>query len=137
MSARRWRRWAAPSAICASIACATAALAGGGAYEITSNAIGPGGGVSTSRTYVVEGTIADVSASSTLSGGTFSLEGGYVTLAPSLACSADLNGDGIVNGADMGALLGAWGTDDECADLSGSGLVGAEDLAILLGAWNG
>ena len=25
--------------------------------------------------------------------------------------SADLNGDGVVNGADMGIMFGAWGTD--------------------------
>ena len=25
------------------------------------------------------------------------------------ACTDDLNGDGIVNGADLGLLLGAWG----------------------------
>jgi hypothetical protein len=48
----------------------------------------------------------------------------------------DLNGDGAVNGADLAALLAAWGPCDGCAaDLNGDGGVGAADLAILLAAW--
>ena len=27
-------------------------------------------------------------------------------------CAGDMNGDGVVNGADLGALLGAWGSCD-------------------------
>jgi hypothetical protein len=30
-------------------------------------------------------------------------------LIPPPSCIADLNADGIVNGADLGILLGAWG----------------------------
>ncbi|MFO0827758.1 MAG: M12 family metallo-peptidase [Phycisphaerales bacterium] len=45
----------------------------------------------------------------------------------------DLNGDGHVNGADLGILLGAWGSP--AADLNGDGTTDAADLAILLGAW--
>lgn len=61
--------------------------------------------------------------------------------APSQAISADLDGDGSVNGLDLGSLLSAWGS---CAfpapcfgDLDGDGQIGASDLAILLGAWTG
>ncbi|HMN96602.1 MAG TPA: hypothetical protein PKC43_01790 [Phycisphaerales bacterium] len=50
-------------------------------------------------------------------------------------CLGDLTGDGIVDGADLGILLGAWGTDDPCANLDGSGSVDGADLGILLGAW--
>src|SRR5262249_38444234 len=49
--------------------------------------------------------------------------------------AADLNGDGAVNGLDLGILLGAWGTP--AADLNGDGTTDAADLAILLGAWTG
>jgi hypothetical protein len=49
----------------------------------------------------------------------------------------DLNGDGAVTGADLGILLGAWGSDDEIADLDGDGVVDGQDLGILLGAWTG
>lgn len=53
----------------------------------------------------------------------------------SILCPADLNDDDVVDGADLGILLGAWGTADPCADLSGDGVVGGADLGILLGAW--
>lgn len=46
----------------------------------------------------------------------------------------DLNGDGIVNGADIGLLLGAWGTAGP-GDLSGDGLVDGADIGLMLGAW--
>ena len=48
---------------------------------------------------------------------------------------ADLNGDGVVNGADLAILLAAWGGDGP-ADLNDDGVVNGADLAILLGAWN-
>jgi hypothetical protein len=47
----------------------------------------------------------------------------------------DLNASGMVDGADLGILLGAWGTDDACANLDGEGTVSGADLGILLGAW--
>lgn len=51
-------------------------------------------------------------------------------------CSPDLNGDGVVNGADLAILLGQWGGGaGTCADLNGDGVVNGADLAILLGAW--
>ncbi|MCA9285658.1 MAG: hypothetical protein KDA22_10605 [Phycisphaerales bacterium] len=49
-------------------------------------------------------------------------------------CEGDLNGDGAVNGADLGALLGQWGGAGN-ADLDGNGTVNGADLGILLGAW--
>lgn len=45
----------------------------------------------------------------------------------------DLNRDGVVNGADIGVLLGRWGTSDFDADLDHNGIVAGGDLAILLG----
>jgi hypothetical protein len=49
-------------------------------------------------------------------------------------CNGDLNGDGTVDGADLGLLLGAWGGPG-AADLNGSGSVDGADLGLLLGAW--
>ena len=46
----------------------------------------------------------------------------------------DLNGDGLVNGADLGGLLGAWGTPGP-GDLDGNGIVNGADLGIMLGEW--
>jgi hypothetical protein len=48
---------------------------------------------------------------------------------------ADLNGDGSVNGADLGQLLGAWGTPGP-GDLDGDGSVTGADLGLLLAAWS-
>jgi hypothetical protein len=55
-----------------------------------------------------------------------------------VVCPADLNGDGSVDGQDLGILLGAWGPCEsaECpADLNLDGAVNGQDLGILLGAW--
>jgi formylglycine-generating enzyme required for sulfatase activity len=52
------------------------------------------------------------------------------------ACAADLNGDGAVNGDDLGALLGAWGGCAGCpADLNADSLVNGDDLGVLLAGW--
>jgi len=47
---------------------------------------------------------------------------------------ADLNGDGVVDGADLGLLLGAWGADGP-TDLNGDGTTDGADLGLLLGSW--
>ena len=49
--------------------------------------------------------------------------------------AADITGDGVVNGADLAALLGLWGSSNAAADLNGDGMVDAQDLAILLAEW--
>lgn len=55
----------------------------------------------------------------------------------SAAVPGDLDGDGMVTGADLGMLLGAWGACDGCAaDLDGNGVVDGADLGALLGLWN-
>jgi hypothetical protein len=48
-------------------------------------------------------------------------------------CEADFNGDGQVDGADLGLLLGSWGTAQ--GDLTGDGVTDGADLGLLLGAW--
>jgi 1,4-alpha-glucan branching enzyme len=55
--------------------------------------------------------------------------------APPPCVAADLNCDGSVNGADLGLLLGAWGTAGP-GDINGDGIVNGADLAVVLGAWN-
>lgn len=47
----------------------------------------------------------------------------------------DLNGDGEVNGADLGILLAAWGRGPSPADLNEDGIVDGADLGVLLAAW--
>lgn len=51
-------------------------------------------------------------------------------------CFGDLDGDGVVDGADLAALLASWGACSDCAaDLDGDGFVDGSDLAAVLGAW--
>ena len=51
-------------------------------------------------------------------------------------CPGDFNDDGVVNGADFGALLAAWGACGGCAeDLNGDGFVNGADIGGLLAAW--
>ncbi len=47
----------------------------------------------------------------------------------------DLNGDGVVDGADLGLLLAAWGQAGGPADLNGDLFVDGGDLGILLANW--
>jgi hypothetical protein len=48
-------------------------------------------------------------------------------------CIGDINSDGKVDAADLGTLLGGWGTAD--GDLNADGITDAADLALLLGGW--
>jgi hypothetical protein len=48
----------------------------------------------------------------------------------------DLNGDGIVNGLDLGLMLSAWGASGGPADLNNDGIVNGLDLGILLSNWS-
>ncbi len=51
-------------------------------------------------------------------------------------CVADITGNGVVDGADLGMMLSAWGACDGCApDLNGDGVVGGPDLGTLLAGW--
>jgi hypothetical protein len=49
----------------------------------------------------------------------------------------DLDGNGVVNGADLGLLLAGWGTcGTPCpGDLDGNGVVNGADLGLLLANW--
>lgn len=50
-------------------------------------------------------------------------------------CVADLNGDGLRDGADLALMLGAWGGAG--GDVDGDGLTDGADLALLLGVFGG
>lgn len=66
---------------------------------------------------------------------TFTITDAVVTLptAPT-PCPGDIDGGGVVDGADLGVLLGSWGSGGP-ADLDGSGTVDGADLGLLLGSW--
>lgn len=60
---------------------------------------------------------------------------GVVELPGGSGILGDLDGNGAVDGADLGALLGAWGAVGGLADLNCDGEVDGGDLGIVLGAW--
>lgn len=56
---------------------------------------------------------------------------------PPATCAGDLNNDAMIDGADLGILLTAWGAvvPGVSQDLNGDGVVDGIDLGLLLGAW--
>ena len=50
---------------------------------------------------------------------------------------ADINQDGLVNGADLALVLVEWGTDGPAADINEDAIVNGADLALILVAWTG
>jgi hypothetical protein len=59
-----------------------------------------------------------------------------ITVIVAASCPADLNGDGEVNGADLGLMIGNWGACAGCqADLNGDGIVNGADFGLLIAAW--
>lgn len=88
-------------------------------------------------TVIPTGGIATVIFSGTVNGasGESSFLGSIDAFGAPVAPLGDLNGDGLVDGADLGILLGDWGAGGVPADLNGDGLVDGADLGILLGNW--
>lgn len=52
-----------------------------------------------------------------------------------LVCIGDLNSDGAIDTADLGILIGQFGTSGPDADLNADGIVDTADLGILIGAF--
>jgi hypothetical protein len=53
-------------------------------------------------------------------------------------CPGDITRNGIIDGIDLAAILGAWGTNGQGqynCDINNDGLVDGADLAFVLGGW--
>lgn len=87
-------------------------------------------------TVLPPGGTASVLFSGALSSFALSVDASTLLIAEgSLGCvAADLNCDGTVDGADLGALLAAWGTPGP-GDLNNDGVVDGADLGELLSQW--
>ena len=87
-------------------------------------------------TVLPAGSVAHLLMNGTFSDGTSTTtaSSSIVALGTPVARFGDLNGDGVVNGADLGLLLGAWDSAGP-GDLNGDGTVNGADLGLLLGAW--
>lgn len=62
-------------------------------------------------------------------------EGRIVRYSPTVANPSDINGDGAVNGTDLGFILADWGTGSGRSDLSRDGLVDGADISLVLVRW--
>ena len=56
------------------------------------------------------------------------------------SCTGDIFANGVVNGADLGAMLSYWGprTSDPfsvASDINGDGIINGGDLGLLLSGW--
>ena len=53
-----------------------------------------------------------------------------------MACPGDFDGNGVVDGGDLGLMLVAWGRCPGCTpDLNEDGIVDGGDLGLMLVAW--
>ncbi len=59
----------------------------------------------------------------------------YSVMIERAQCTGDLDGSGVIDGADLGGLLGNWGPAGGPGDLDGDGIVGGADLGVMLGNW--
>jgi predicted outer membrane repeat protein len=62
------------------------------------------------------------------------VDGGGNTICVS-GLDSDINGDGVVDGADLGLLLAAWNTTDATTDLNNDITTDGADLGILIANW--
>ena len=53
-----------------------------------------------------------------------------------VAIPGDLNGDGVVDAADLSILGGAWGSSNTIADIDGDGIVNVADFGIIGRNWS-
>ena len=63
------------------------------------------------------------------------VDAAFESFDPSAPCPGDFDGNGVVDGADFGSMLAAFGTENPEFDLDGDGSVGGADVGLLLASW--
>src|SRR5262245_12842301 len=105
-------------------------------YDLSWNTIDGGGATfSTGGAYSLGGTIGQPDAGAAMTGGSFTLVGGFWPGGSSACtCPGDTNGDGVRDALDIqnfvNCLIAAQGCS--CADVDGSGTVTAADAAVFV-----
>lgn len=125
------------TALCLIRVLADAAL--GQTFDLAWHTIDGGGATNaTSGTFELSGTIGQPDAGEPMSGGGFTLSGGFWpgVGAAEPGCQADINYDGVVDIADLATLLVHFGMDSGASfgdgDIDGDGDVDLSDLSELL-----
>ncbi|MCX7688826.1 MAG: hypothetical protein N2045_12740 [Fimbriimonadales bacterium] len=112
------------------VACAQS----GGGYDLSWWTI-DGGGITfaTGGSFNMGGTIGQPDASNTLTGGTYSLTGGFWFAPACIPTNGDVDGSGCVDDADLLNVLFAFGaTGINPADVNCDAMVDDADLLIVL-----
>ncbi len=91
--------------------------------------------VTPSADMVVRFIIADQPNNSIVEGGVDDFRVDALVCGTKAPCLGDLDGNGSVDGADLGLLLTAFGGKGGSADLNGDGMVDGADLGLLLTAF--
>jgi hypothetical protein len=112
-----------------------AAAAHAQTFSIPWHTIDCGGGTSSGADFTLSGTIGQHDAGGSMTGGAFTLTGGFWAGAVGEPCIADFNRDGAVNTLDVLAYLNAWAAGDAEADINGDGTVNTLDVLAFLNAW--
>lgn len=124
-------------------------IAAPGAYDLSWNTVDGGGGTSTGAGgYELSGTIGQPDAGGAMTGGTFSLTGGFWPGAESIpTCPGDISppgGNGAINVDDMLAVITHWGACPlpcppsclgDIAPPGGNCAVNVDDLLFVITHW--
>ncbi len=112
-------------------------LSSTGAVLLTQNAYGLGQAESLSNhEFTTAGTYYLRVGPATTTVNDIQIYSATITITPAPAGDpSDLNGDGVVNAADLGVLLAAWGSNSAAADVNDDGIVDGNDLGTLLSSW--
>ena len=104
-----------------------------GQFSIPWSTIDCGGGQTSGGTFTLNATIAQPDAATPISGGTFTLTGGFW---PGInPCPADFTGDGTLTVQDIFDFLAAWFAGNPAAEFNGDGSVNVGDIFSFLGEW--
>ncbi|MEI7657571.1 MAG: GC-type dockerin domain-anchored protein [Phycisphaerae bacterium] len=97
-----------------------------------------GGGLSSGGSFSLAGTIGQPDAGTPMSGGSFSVRGGFWEGLPAGAecpCAADYNRDGGIDGSDVAAFFADWEGGAACADANQDGGIDGADIGVFFSLW--
>ena len=145
MSSRPWIAFALATALSAGAA-ALVQEAGTADFDLSWHTIDCGGGPSAGDGFEIDGTTGQPDAGSTMTGGSFSLTGGFWSGAAAVPqCEGDTNSSGAVNVDDLLTVITSWGAcplpcPPNCpADIapwpSGNCIVNVDDLLSVIVHW--
>lgn len=104
-------------------------------FTIPWHTIDGGGGESTGGIFDLAGTIGQLDAGTPMTGGDFTLTGGFWSAGTEESCYADFNNDGQVNTLDFLAYLNAFTDGDMAADCNQDAQINTLDFLCFLNAF--